>query len=801
MKLRFQNILVAICGNAARHPTVWLLITLIFCIPALCGIQKLELDTNLIRLLPTHSPAAQWTRKLENVVSDGGYFTILLESDNQEQLVEIVQITAERVRRLEGVSSVEYLYPLDFIEHYRYLLIPDYFLEKILDYLISLEAEVSPFTENIMEDKAEASLKSRKDRKEMEKLLDRYSNLTKYHQREDGRVMGMFIRPESSVTDLAGLRNLLLELEKLSRKTSREFGIWSGVGGSQIDNLKEYDVIVSDLRRSGIIASAAIILVLILSFRSLKVLPVLLFPLCVGLLWAFSLVPFLLGSLNSITSFLLLVLFGMGIDYAIHLVKRFQLELTSKTPVDALTSAFISTGKSVLISGLTTALALFVLTISDFRGFSEFGFIGGWAILMMLIAMMFVMPYTLILGHRMGLVKSLKEGKTRKMLPPRFITGLLMGAVIVSIIVAATQLRFNYSFNKLEPDIRETKQFDEKNKKVYTKYMSPGALYVAPDLSRLDALLDVLRAQIGRRDSTLQRISSIRSYAPTDAQTQKRLQLIDEIKEQIEGAWIRHIDDPNVQEWIEDLKNWFPPPRQPEVDELPETLRSNLEAKDGSGRFLVGVYPNVSRGDGKNAMAFTEEIYGLEIPAGIEGPIGEMPVFAEILLIVADEGPWMVTATFLGVLFVVFCGRRSFRQTAWVMFPLISGVILTLGVMGGTGFKLNFFNVVVIPTLIGLGVDHGVHFYRRWKELDRDTVSTQRELFGPLSICTVTTMMGYSGMVFANHPGLRTIGFLACLGLSCIWLTSLILFPGILDWYYERKKRRRSKKNHPNTKP
>jgi predicted RND superfamily exporter protein len=221
---------------------------------------------------------------------------------------------------------------------------------------------------------------------------------------------------------------------------------------------------------------------------------------------------------------------------------------------------------------------------------------------------------------------------------------------------------------------------------------------------------------------------------------------------------------------------------------LPRSIRRSVETKDGSGRFLVGIYPSVTRGHGRNAMAFTEELYGLEIPAGVQGPVGEMPVFAEILWIVTGEGPWMVAATFLGIICIVLFGRRSLRQTGWVMFPLVGGLMLTLGIMAAAGLQLNFFNVVIIPALIGMGVDHGVHFYRRWKELGRRAAPAQRELFGPLSACTVTTMMGYAGMIFASHPGLQSIGHTACIGLGCIWLTSLALLPGLLDWYYQDYK-------------
>jgi len=155
-------------------------------------------------------------------------------------------------------------------------------------------------------------------------------------------------------------------------------------------------------------------------------------------------------------------------------------------------------------------------------------------------------------------------------------------------------------------------------------------------------------------------------------------------------------------------------------------------------------------------------------------------VFAEIIWIVTGEGLWLTLLTFGGVFLVVLGYRRSLKDTVWILLPLTGGVVLALGALAAAGLKLNFFNVVVIPALLGMGVDGGVHYYRRWRELGGNVSETQRELFDPLSIANWTTMIGYSGMVFANHPGIRSIGVFACVGLLCVWLTTLFLLPGML---------------------
>jgi predicted RND superfamily exporter protein len=786
MPVTFRGIVEPICRSSSRHPAVWLLAILVLSVPSALTIRQIRLDTDLVRLLPTTSPAARWTRALQKEVGDEGYFTILFEGSGTETLLAAVRDTAARVRAMDGVLSAEYEYPLEFIERYRYLLVPNYYLERILDYLIGLEAEVSPVGEDLLGAPAAKGSKGRREDAEMKELLDRYGHLTSYHQSRDGRVMGLFVRPQVGLTSLAELRGLWLGLKEEAAAAAAAHGIWAGVGGSQTENLAEFDVIVRDLRLSGTIATVLMILFLILSFRRVRTLPIVFFPLGVGLLWSFSLVPPVLGSLNIITSFLVLVLFGMGIDFSIHLVKRFEIEAAARSAEEALVETYASTGASVMISGMTTALALLVLALSAFRGFSEYGLICGAAISLVLLAMLVVMPATLALGHRLRWIRPVAVGRRAARLPPRPAAAAVGAALVASVVLAAFGLRFNYDFNALKPDPAESRRIAEAAGSVYSRYMSPGAVYVAPDLASLDAFLEVLDAERRRPSSLIQRVANIRDLAPNDKQAEDRFELVGQIKDQVAGSWTRRIEDAEARRWVDDLRAWEPPVHPPRLDEVPESLESGYVTRDGSGQLVVGVYPSVPRGNGRNAMRFTKELYGLEAPAGIKGPVGEMPVFAEILWVVGKEGPWVVAATFLSVFLLVLLGNRSVRETVWTVLPMVGGIVLTFGAMAAVGLRLNFFSVVVIPTLIGLGEDHGVHYYRRWKELGRDTASVHRELLNPLTACTVTTMLGYSGMMFASHPGLRSIGLFAVLGMVCIWLTSLVLFPAVL----ERQRRR-----------
>lgn len=182
MPITFRRIVEPICRSSSRHPAVWLLSILLLSVPSALAIRHIRLDTDLVRLLPTKSPAAHWTRTLQKEVGDEGFFTILFEGSDPDALLAAVRDTAARIRALKGVLSAEYEYPLEFIQRYRYLLVPEYYLERILDYLIGLEAEVSPLGEDLLRPPAQESSKSKKEDAEMKELLNRYGHLAPYHQ-------------------------------------------------------------------------------------------------------------------------------------------------------------------------------------------------------------------------------------------------------------------------------------------------------------------------------------------------------------------------------------------------------------------------------------------------------------------------------------------------------------------------------------------------------------------------------------------------------------------------------------------
>jgi predicted RND superfamily exporter protein len=109
------------------------------------------------------------------------------------------------------------------------------------------------------------------------------------------------------------------------------------------------------------------------------------------------------------------------------------------------------------------------------------------------------------------------------------------------------------------------------------------------------------------------------------------------------------------------------------------------------------------------------------------------------------------------------------------------GIVLTLGLMGFlTCFfdfgKIGIYNVIVIPLVLGLGIDCAIHFIMSWTSSKEMTLRELLDTTGRnVMASSTTTAAGFVGMLFTAHKGLKSIGDLACMGIM-VFLVAGVIF-------------------------
>jgi len=218
-----------------------------------------------------------------------------------------------------------------------------------------------------------------------------------------------------------------------------------------------------------------------------------------------------------------------------------------------------------------------------------------------------------------------------------------------------------------------------------------------------------------------------------------------------------------------------------QLDDVPDYLRNLFTDRTGQVGTFVIIYPEGSLSDGRYSMQFARDIANIQLADGSVQHAGSTSlVAADMLRLMIEESPLMVLLVFLFVIGIMFYYFRNWKWTLLALTPLIAGITLMITIMTLMGHKLNFFNLVVLPSMVGIGNDDGIHLTHRYEELGKGSiVEVMRTTGEQCFITSLTTMIGFLGLMFSFHPGLRSIGELALIGMVTLLYTAFLLLPAL----------------------
>ncbi|MBE7437458.1 MAG: MMPL family transporter [Spirochaetales bacterium] len=172
---------------------------------------------------------------------------------------------------------------------------------------------------------------------------------------------------------------------------------------------------------------------------------------------------------------------------------------------------------------------------------------------------------------------------------------------------------------------------------------------------------------------------------------------------------------------------------------------------------------------------------------------GATILVAQFTHIVHSEVATILWETIGLVLIILFISFRNPLHVFLASVPLITGMVLTLGVMGLFDIKFNYFNICVIPIIIGYGINNAIFIFHRYLE-NRDILETVLKTGAAVMASSLTTLAGWGSLAVADHPGLISMGFLASIGITIMLGVSLALLPALLYFLtrYENWRKNRS---------
>jgi predicted exporter len=131
------------------------------------------------------------------------------------------------------------------------------------------------------------------------------------------------------------------------------------------------------------------------------------------------------------------------------------------------------------------------------------------------------------------------------------------------------------------------------------------------------------------------------------------------------------------------------------------------------------------------------------------------------------------------VLALVWIDFRSLRHSLLAMIPLAIGFATMCGCLGWLNIPFNPANMIVLPLILGIGVDHGVHLVHLWRQQRTRFVLGDATTVA-LILTASTTTASFGALILARHQGLQSLGQALTLGVTTCLAASIVFFPALL---------------------
>jgi predicted RND superfamily exporter protein len=121
-----------------------------------------------------------------------------------------------------------------------------------------------------------------------------------------------------------------------------------------------------------------------------------------------------------------------------------------------------------------------------------------------------------------------------------------------------------------------------------------------------------------------------------------------------------------------------------------------------------------------------------------------------------------------------------------VSMPIFIGSVVSLGLMPILDVSLNWLSAIVIPLVIGLGVDYGIYIAQRYKEeikkhdAEEAARITLEQTGEGLWLAAASTAIGFLIISFSFLPMAKSFGILMAISIASTFLISIFLLPVLL---------------------
>ena len=644
-----------------------------------------------------------------------------------------------------------------------------------------------------------------------------------YYQSKDGRTLVVAIRSKVPNGKFEDGRAALKRIREVVANAKLPAEIKVSYGGDLTSGVSEFDSINRNLLEVGVLGSVLIAGIVLLYFMRLRTLMLMLIVIGVGDAWTFGMTRITIGHLNAATGFLFTIVTGNGINFAIICMARYLEARRLKTPIEeSVRIAVRETWRPTLTAGFATGASYGALAATSFRGFHDFGFIGGIGMALCWLATYWVLPPLLIVTERFSPLKlEAPAGTTSNWFQRLRRSGVnfsrpfvwlvanapgklsilamvltFVGAVAGTVWVVRDPMEYN--LKAIRTDVRDRAQEIRADKLAAELTGRAGVDGMAIVVERPEQLGPLRKALLARRDAVpyedrpFEALFALDDYVPKNQE--EKIPILLDLR-----RWILKAHERGAikeSDWKE-ITPLLPPEHLEPYDEsqVPESIASSFVESDGRRGRIVYISPTPPGDrvdDAHYLFRWADSYRRTELPDGsVVLGSGRAVIYADMWQAVVEDVPKAIILSFFATLAVLILILRSARARIVVAAAMIQSAIISAGAFWAMGLRLNFINFIALPVTFGIAVDYSVNIVERYAHMGPGSMlASLRATGGAVLLCSFTTMLGYIALVQSNNLMIRSMGIASFVGEICCVFSAVLGIPAMVYILDKRKAAR-----------
>ena len=618
-------------------------------------------------------------------------------------------------------------------------------------------------------------------------------------------------------------------------------GVRIRITGNPALNYEEMIGLGWDIGVGSLFTFLLVVIVLVRALRSVRLVIAAVITLLAGLVWTAGFAAAVIGHLSIVSASFAVLFIGLGVDFGIHLGMAYAARIRLGVPHEAaLRDAAENVGASLLLCTLTTAIGFLVFVPTDYLGVAELGLIAGVGMLVILLLTMTLLPALLSKGFRVEPEHIRSELHFRSQAWRVFDTHpgavvAVAAALLAGGLALVPKSRFDVNVvNMRDPTTESVQAFDDLL--AQSGAFSPWFVNsVVPSLADVPA-----RAAKFRALDSVSHTLALTDYVPADQD--EKLQLLADLGYLLDAPPAVPIEDSAPADSLDDqiaaLRALHALLGQMPSGQSPSELRGSISLlHDQLGEFLARIdrdedpYAAMARLDELLLAGFPEQVRRLERAVGTDAIVlddlppelvarmvapdgrARIQVFPkhdlsdeaafsrftdDVLHVDPDAASVAINLVGFGratrssfrqalisavvlIVLLLFALWRSPRPVGLVVAPLLLSSLLTVAAMVLLDIPFNFANVVVVPLMLGIGVDSGIHLVHKAEvmeagESDLMDSTTARAVF----YSALTTLISFGSLAFSSHRGVASLGIVLSIGMTFTVAANLLVLPALL---------------------